>query len=43
AAGVPVDHHHAASLCHGFCSLTDDVPAAAEVTGEIAAAFGERL
>jgi len=43
AADVDVAHHHAPSLCHGFCSLTDDVPAAAEVTGEIAAAFGERL
>ena len=43
AADVDVAHHHAPSLCHGFCSLTDDVPAAAEVTGDIAAAFGERL
>jgi acetyl esterase len=43
AAGVNVAHHHAASLCHGFCSLTDRVPAAADVTDEIAASFVERL
>ena len=43
AAGVDVAHHHAQSLCHGFCSLTDRVPAAADATDEIAASFVERL
>ena len=42
-AGVDVAHLHAPSLCHGFCSLTDDVPAAADVTEQAAAAFRERL
>jgi acetyl esterase len=43
AAGVDVAHHHAPSLCHGFCSLTDDVPAAAETMQAVAASFDERL
>ena len=42
AAGVGVEHHHVPSLCHGFCSLTDRVPAAADAFDDIAAAL-ERL
>ena len=42
-AGVDVAHHHSAALCHGFCSLTDDVPAAADATEEATAALRERL
>ncbi|WP_254839105.1 alpha/beta hydrolase [Natronomonas marina] len=42
-AGVDVEHHHAPSLCHGFCSLTDRVPAADEAVGETLAAFEARL
>lgn len=36
-AGVAVDHHHEAALCHGFCSLADRVPAADAAFDEIAA------
>ena len=42
-AGVDVAHLHEPSLCHGFCSLTDDVPAAADSTEEAMEAFRERL
>jgi len=42
-AGVDVAHHHSAALCHGFCSLTADVPAAADATEEAMEAFRERL
>ncbi|MFQ3318145.1 MAG: acetyl esterase [Natronomonas sp.] len=37
AAGVTVEHHHAPSLCHGFLSLSDRVPAAAGVFDAVAA------
>ena len=43
AAGVPVDHHHAQSLCHGFCSLTERVPAAAAAFESIADDLEGRL
>ena len=43
AASVPVDHHHAQSLCHGFCSLTGRVPAAAAAFESIADDLEERL
>jgi acetyl esterase len=43
AAYVDLAHHHAPSLCHGFCSLTAEVTAAADVTDEVATAFAERL
>ena len=42
-ADVAVDHHHAPSLCHGFCSLTDRVAAADEAVDDIAASLGDRL
>ena len=32
-----VDAHHFPSLAHGFCSLTDDVPAADRAFDEVAA------
>lgn len=42
-AGVPVASVHEAALCHGFCSLTDDVPAADDAMGAICDALADRL
>ena len=42
-AGVAVDHHHAPSLCHGFCSLTGRVPPAAAAFESIADDLKKRL
>ena len=43
AAGVDIAHHHAASLCHSFCSLTGRVSAAAAAFGSIADDLERRL
>jgi acetyl esterase len=38
-----VDAHHFPSLCHGFCSLTDDVSRADEAFDELAASVRARI
>jgi acetyl esterase len=42
-AGVSVARVHEPALCHGFCSLTDDVPAADDAMSEVCTALVERL
>ncbi|WP_435064786.1 alpha/beta hydrolase [Halobaculum sp. EA56] len=41
--GVPVDHLDYEGMCHGFCSLADEVPAADAAFDDLAAATRERL
>jgi acetyl esterase len=43
AAGVPVERVHEPGLCHGFCSLTEEVPAADAATDAVCAALRDRL
>jgi acetyl esterase len=43
AAGVPVERVHEPDLPHGFCSLSEDVPAADRVMDELCGALAARL
>ena len=41
-AGVPVQHRHYPAMCHGFCSLSDEVPIADDALDDLAADSRDR-